>query len=136
MAEIKEFIIDDGAKEYSFKNKLGEVFAEFVFNPTDTGIFSRYKEVVEYLEKLEVSSEISENDIVKMDEAIKGQFKYLLNTESDVFRKYTPLTVFADGSFYVEKALEIVGNIIEDETGKRIDKKIAKLKKLAAKNGH
>lgn len=135
MENAKKFIIDDGSKEYCFENNFGEVFAKFRFNPVDTGILSRYKEVVEYLEGIELEDGFTEEKIIEIDKGISEKFAYLLNTESDIFAKYTPCTLFANGDYYVEKALTIIGDIIEDETGQRLKKKVAKMKKLAAKNG-
>ena len=134
-----EFIIDDGAKEYSFKNPLGEIFARFSFNPTDTGIFKRYDKLVEFLDNMDIESDgnvVDEEQIKTADNLLKEQFDILCgkNVSDGLFMMYEPLTLFPDGSFYAEIIIAQLGSIIEKETNTRINKKIAKIRKDVAKN--
>jgi len=136
---ITEFIIDDGAKEYSFKNPLGEIFAKFSFNPTDTGIVKRYDKVIESIDNLDtegLDEKESNEQIVAIDNMLREQFDILCgkNVSDGLFMMYEPLTLFPDGSFYAEVVLTQLGTIIEKETNTRINKKISKIRKDVAKN--
>ena len=44
------FVIDDGLYEVTFKNNNEEVFAKFSFNPSDTGLLSRYDSFIDFLD--------------------------------------------------------------------------------------
>jgi len=134
-----KIIIDDGSKEYSFENKFGRVFAEFIWNPADTGILTRFDEVVDAINKFSFTENASEEDnakdIVKLDALIREQTKYLLNLtdEGGVFNLYQPCTLFSNGDFYFEVLLEQIQKIIESELGERTKKKLAKIKKVTSK---
>lgn len=133
-----EFIIDDGAKPYSFVNPLGETFAEFSFNPADTGIVKRYEDLMKFIDNLDYSDEDLEDGkiILTVDNLLEEQFDLLFGKKmkDGLFMMYRPLTLFPDGSFYAEVILKQLGIIIEKETNTRINKKIAKIRKDVAKN--
>lgn len=130
-------VIDDGTQEYYFKNNLGEVFASVAFNPSDTGLFERYKGVAEYFENYDFT--INEKDpsesIIKIDNDIKEQINKLLNKDvSDtLFSTYTPCTIFANGDLFAEVALKYLGKWMGAETTARFNKKAQKIKQYTAK---
>lgn len=133
---MSEFItIDDGSKEYVFKNKLGEEFAKFSFNPTDPYIIKRFENVQEYMSSVSVSdSDDTAGAIVKLNEDIAEQFNVLCGKDvSGLFTLYAPLTLFANGDFYCEVVLEKIGDFIESELNVRFEKKKAKIKKALGK---
>lgn len=132
-------LIDDGVKEYEFKNKFGDVFARFRFNPADTGIVRRYDAIVEYFEKLEYPSDLSEDEVVeeikRLEDGIKEQFNVLCGypVADGLFMTYQPLTCFACGDTFAEIALENICKFVEEELDTRLAKKKAKIKKATAK---
>lgn len=129
-------VIDDGTKEYVFKNMQGKEFAKFNFNPSDTGILERYNDVANAFKGFEFDDEKdTASQIKELNNMLKEQFNYLTGTDisSDLFATYAPTTVFANGDFFAEVALEHIGTFIEEEMNVRLDKKLAKIKKIASK---
>lgn len=130
-------IIDDGTQEYNFKNNAGEVFASVTFNPSDTGLFERYKKVASYFESYDFSIDEKnpEESIIKIDNDVKEQFNVLLNKDvaASLFGVYTPCTIFANGDLFAEVALKCIGNWIGSETTARFNKKVANIKKYTDK---
>lgn len=49
-----------------------------------------------------------------------------------MFAVCNPLTLVSDGDFYVEKVLEGIGNLIEQVTNQRLEKKKTKIQKATA----
>lgn len=131
-------IIDDGAQEYTFTNKQGEVFAKFTLNGADTGIVSRYEELQKFLESYEL--DVDEVNVIekldKLNADLIEQFNKLLlqDTSNTLFMRYTPTTLFANGDMFCEVAFENIGKFIEQELDVRIEKKMAKIRKATAKN--
>lgn len=105
---MEEILIDDGSKEYSFKNHLGETFATFAFNPTDAGLLSRYDKAIEFFQKVKYPEDATIEDIVALENGIKEQFNLVCgkNVSDGLFGRYTPLTLFANGEMYCEIAIE------------------------------
>ena len=140
MGNDTEILIDDGAKEYTFKNLHGEVFAKFCFNPTDTGILDRYEGVVKFFEGIansiaSVAEDDMETEIKRLDKCIKEQFDLLCgkNVSDGLFSVYAPMTLFANGDFYAEVALDKISSFIEKEMNVRLEKKKARIRKDIAK---
>ena len=138
MNNVQNIIIDDGLKEFTFSNNKGEVFAEFAFNPADTGLLERYGKVVDAFNAIELKgdSEADVEEYIKtLSDTFKEQFDYLLNraVSEGLFRTYSPITIFANGDFYAEVILDQIGKIIEKEINVRIDKKAKKIEKYTKK---
>lgn len=136
MAENKKLIlnVDTGSVEVEIRDK-GEPIGTFKFNPNDMDIVNRYENVIESLQKMEISNENTEEAAFKISNEIKKQFDYLLNynVSEKIFCKCNPLTLTTNGDFYCEDVLEKIANIIEQVTEQRIKKKKAKIKKATAK---
>ena len=130
------FVIDDGLHEIVFKNNKGEVFAKFAINPADTGMLSRYDSFIEYLDSVNVPNDVQPEDIVRLESDIKQKLVELFNREvcKDIFKVYSPCTMFANGDMYIEVVVRHISDVIESETDVRLKKKIAKIKKATEKN--
>ncbi len=130
------FVIDDGLHEIVFKNNKDEVFAKFAINPADTGMLSRYDYFIEYLDSVNVPNDVQPEDIVRLESDIKQKLDELFNREvsKDIFKVYSPCTMFANGDMYIEVVIKHISDVIESETDVRLKKKIAKIKKATEKN--
>lgn len=132
-----QFIIDDGLHNVVFKNNNGEVFSEFSFNPSDTGLLSRYDSFIEFLEKLEIKDdEDTASQILAFEKSIKEKIDELFNrnVSESIFKIYSPCTIFQNGDMFIEVVINRMGDVIEKETDNRLKKKVAKIKKATAKN--
>ena len=132
-----QFIIDDGLHDVVFKNKNGEVFSEFSFNPSDTGLLSRYDSFIEFLESLEIKEDgDTASQILEFENSIKEKIDELFNrnVSESIFKTYSPCTIFANGDMFIEVVIKHMGDVIEKETDNRFKKKVAKIKKATEKN--
>lgn len=132
-----QFIIDDGLHDVVFKNKNGEVFSEFSFNPSDTGLLSRYDSFIEFLESLEIKEDgDTASQILEFENSIKEKIDELFNrnVSESIFKTYSPCTIFANGDMFIEVVIKHMGDVIEKETDNRLKKKVAKIKKATEKN--
>lgn len=132
-----QFIIDDGLHDVVFKNSNGEVFSEFSFNPSDTGLLSRYDSFIEFLEGLEIKDdEDTASQILSFEKSIKEKIDELFNrnVSESIFETYSPCTIFQNGDMFIEVVIKHMGDVIEKETDNRLKKKVAKIKKATAKN--
>lgn len=132
-----QFIIDDGLHDVVLKNKNGEVFSEFSFNPSDTGLLSRYDSFIEFLESLEIKEDgDTASQILEFENSIKEKIDELFNrnVSESIFKTYSPCTIFANGDMFIEVVIKHMGDVIEKETDNRLKKKVAKIKKATEKN--
>ena len=132
-----QFIIDDGLHNVVLKNKNGEVFSEFSFNPSDTGRLSRYDSFIEFLESLEIKEDgDTASQILEFENSIKEKIDELFNrnVSESIFKTYSPCTIFANGDMFIEVVIKHMGDVIEKETDNRLKKKVAKIKKATEKN--
>lgn len=134
--KANEYIIDDGKKEYFLKNKGGEIVAQFSFNPSDTGVISRYKAVVDYLNNYKIDENADAAEVLdKLNSDLMVQVDYMFygNIAKDLFAKLKPCSLTSNGDFFYELALEAIAKFIEDETGERMNKKLKKMNKYTEK---
>lgn len=132
-----QFIIDDGLHNVVLKNNKGEVFSEFSFNPSDTGLLSRYDSFIEFLESLEIKEDgDTASQILEFENSIKEKIDELFNrnVSESIFKTYSPCTIFANGDMFIEVVIKHMGDVIEKETDNRLKKKVAKIKKATEKN--
>lgn len=132
-----QFIVDDGLHNIVLKNKNGEVFSEFSFNPSDTGLLSRYDSFIEFLESLEIKEDgDTASQILEFENSIKEKIDELFNrnVSESIFKTYSPCTIFANGDMFIEVVIKHMGDVIEKETDNRLKKKVAKIKKATEKN--
>lgn len=135
--ETETFVIDDGLKKYEFKNAIGEVFGTLIFNPSDASILERYEAVIDEINNVrkDTTNVKGAEKMIEASRAFKKGLQKILNRdiEADLFSVYSPVTLMGEGDFYGEIILEKIGNAIEKETGKRVDKKLEKIKKYTKK---
>ena len=135
MAEAMKLTVDTGAVTVQVEDENGKLLGQFDFNPTDSNILKRYGHVVDFFNGLSLDEGLSETEqLAQMDalaDDIGGQFDLLLGGEvaAGLFAQCGPLTVMRDGRFFFEAVLEGVGSVIESVTKKRLDKKLARIRK-------
>lgn len=136
--DVMKLRVETGAVTVAVEDERGMEIGSFDFNPSDSNILSRYSRVVDFFNTISFDSNASdEEQIAQMDKLnsdIKAQFDYLLgyDVSEGVFGRCGPLTVTKNGDFFFEQVMEGVGGIIEKVTKKRLDKKMAKIRKAAA----
>ena len=139
MAEVSRLRVETGALTVEVEDERGAVIGAFDFNPADSNILKRYGAVVDFFNGVAFDEELPQEAQIaamnKLADDIAGQFDYLLGqgVSAGLFDKCGPLTVTKNGDFFFEQALEGVGAIIESVTKKRLDKKLAKIKKATEK---
>ena len=130
-------VIDDGRKEFTIENKLGEELGRFSLNPSDTNIVKRYDEVAEDFARLDkiLDTEDVPTAIKEGEAFIAEKINYILgyNVSDNFFGIMGALTPLASGKFYVEEVLEAIGSVISSETGARVKKLNAHLTKYTGK---
>lgn len=136
------FIIDEtGLKTYDIADRQGKIYGSFSFNPSDTNIIYRYENVVAALEKIACDLQTKEGltglDAIKeFDVIISEQINNLLGSDDAsqaLFSVMGALTPLPSGQWYLEVVLSAIRKVIEDETGERVKKFNAKIKKHTAK---
>ena len=139
MAEVSKLRVETGALSVEVEDELGHVIGTFSFNPADSNILKRYGAVVDFFNGVSFDEAMPEDEQIaamnKLADDIAGQFDYLLGAgvAEGLFAQCGPLTVTKNGDFFFEQVLEGVGSLIESVTKKRLDKKLAKIKKATEK---
>lgn len=139
MAEHMTLQVDTGAVTIDLTDKNGKKIGEFDFNPSDSNIFKRYENVVDFFNSVSFSENVGDDkkieEVNKLAEDIGKQFDYLFgySVADGMFSSCGALTVTANGDFFFEAVLEGVANLIEKVTKQRINKKLAKVRKATAK---
>lgn len=139
MADVMKLRVETGAVTVELEDERGDKLGAFTWNPTDSNILKRYGAVVDFFSG--VSFDGADDDeqqlrqMNKLCDDIAGQFDYLLGyaVSEQLFAKCGPLTVTRDGDFFFEKVLEGIGSLIEQTTKKRLDKKLARIRKATEK---
>lgn len=136
-----QIIIDDGFKTYELVNKEKKVLGVIAFNPSDVNIVHRYKKVVEELEKIDVNVK-AEGDTEETIEAIRQadeiayeKINYLANADvaKTLFSIMGPYSIMPSGQSFVEYIMEVIANIITQETGVRVKKMNKRIQKHTSK---
>lgn len=136
-----QIIIDDGFKTYELINKEKKVLGVIAFNPSDVNIVHRYKKVAEELEKIDVNVK-AEGDTEETIEAIRQadeiayeKINYLANADvaKTLFSIMGPYSIMPSGQSFVEYIMEVIANIITQETGVRVKKMNKRIQKHTSK---
>lgn len=132
--ETMKLSIDTGSVLVEIDDK-GEIIGKFRFNPNDLDIIKRYEKVVDALNNIDVPEDVKTDEIFKITDELKLQVDYLLNYKAseELFSMCNPLTLTANGDFYIENVLDGIGGLIEKTTDTRLKKKKAKIQKATAK---
>ena len=133
--------INTGFKTYDLVNEKDELLGQISFNPSDVNITQRYKKVVEDLEKMDVGEKTSNKaedlieSIRKADEIIYEKINYLTNADiaETLFSIMGPFSPMPTGQYFVEYIMEVIGNIITQETGARVKKMNKRIQKHTSK---
>ena len=133
--------INTGFKTYDLVNEKDELRGRISFNPSDVNITQRYKKVVEDLEKMNVGEKPSNESedliesIRKVDEIIYEKINYLTNVDiaETLFSIMGPFSPMPTGQYFVEYIMEVIGNIITQETGARVKKMNKRIQKHTKK---
>ena len=139
MSESMKLRVETGAVSVDVEDERGEKLGSFDFNPSDSNILKRYGAVVDFFNGVTVDETQDEEQQLqqmnKLADDIAGQFDYLLGYEvsEGIFGRCGPLTVTKSGDFFFEQVLTGIGSLIEQVTKKRLDKKLAKIRKATAK---
>lgn len=135
MAKARKPIIldvDTGYETVQIRDH-GEIIGEFKFNPADSNIATRYKEVAERFSKMQVKEDTGDaeqtEEITKICNEIKDQFDYLFSRKvSDgIFMSCGPLSVTSDGELYFTYILEKIGGVINAVMDKRTAEKMKRV---------
>ena len=140
------FTLDDGTREIIVQNNFGEEICKLHIRSGDLSIMDRYKklmeeypEIVKPLSDLHVEDDGS-SDISAEWEIIKGVEAKLIEKIDYVFGMKDAKKLFASrnafsgigGSFYIEKVLAMLGNVVAqtiDEEGEKTRKRLEKYTK-------
>ncbi len=132
----EELIINTGTKKYVIKDEHRRQMGEFFWNPSDTGILSRYNDVVEYFNSLDLKEgEDAEKFIVDADKGIVEKMSYLLNedTSTSLFSRVAPLSMLANGNVYAFEVLERIAGLVEKESKVRVNRANTRVNKYTRK---
>ena len=133
--------IDDGLKTYDIQNKEGKILGQFSFNPGDTGIVKRYNKALENFEKVfsEIDKIEDDAELEQYIDALDAKVYEFVDSifdadiASNFFSIMGPFSLLESGSFFVENVLDVIGSVIQSETGERVQKLDKKIKKHTAK---
>lgn len=114
--------IKTGDVSYDLKNERNEHIGTITFNPADYDIIRRAEDVEKWFSSLKIGDEISFDEFFAVTDKIKAQFDYLCNrnVSDQLFSVCNPLTSLADGSFYFAHIFEVVLDLVQSETKKRM----------------
>lgn len=134
-------ILDDGMRKYDIENRFGKKICSFYLNPSDTGIVERYNEVVKNLNNMsevlkENMKEKSNEEIaLEAENYIKTQYDYLFNTDisNTFFSVMGATSVLPNGKLFSQHVMEVIGELVKKETGKRLDKLNMRINKYTSK---
>ena len=135
MSEKMKLSVDTGSITVELEDKNGNVIGEFEFVPTDTDILKRFDAVVDAMNNLQMGDNPTADAIIQASDTVREQFDYLLGgkVSGGIFAKCGPFTTVKSGNFFFEEVLEGIGGLIESTTKQRINKKLSKARKAAAK---
>lgn len=112
----------------------GETVGKITFNPLDVDILKRYEKVIDALNVITIPNGEDVNSIFDVTDELKRQVDFLLGypVSDEIFAKCNPLTLTESGDFYIETVLSGIGDLLEQITKQRIERKKAKIRKAAA----
>lgn len=127
------------AEEYEFLDASGKPLFTISFHASDIAIIHRYDEVVEYLNKLDLSglqsSENTSEELARVENELASQLNKMFNSNiaDPIYSVMSPFTPLASGKLYIEEIIEKLGDLIETETGARLKKVQSRMSKYVAK---
>lgn len=127
--------VDTGKIVVPIEDTDGESLGKMTFIPTDMDILNRYGSVVEFFNNVKFSENPTEQEITEFAEKVKEELDYLLGypVSKDIFQRCSPLTIVSNGDFFFESVIDGIAEIAEQITNERVQKKLAKVRKVTAK---
>lgn len=138
MAESMKLRVQTGAVSVQVEDENGNPLGQFEFNPSDSNILTRYGTVAEFFNGISLEQDLPDQEqiaaMTKLADDIARQFDYLLDApvSQQIFAKCGPLTVTKKGDFFFEQILSGIGALIQQATKKRLDKKLARIRRATA----
>lgn len=128
-------------KKYDIVDLDGNVLGQFSFNPSDTNLKQRYKEVSKELNEIGTELEKKKQDNPGFDELdiydsiVYEKINYLLAADvaKHFFSIMGPFSLLEEGGFFVESVLSGLGNLIQEEMEKRKSKTEEKIRQHTEK---
>lgn len=127
---MKDIIIDDGSVKIAIKNNVGKDLGTLYFNPTDMGMMNRWEE---FIDKMNDIDDIGDDNFETVSQQIIDNIESLFIGASSFFEVTHPLSLSKDGDLYFEKVIDVLGNLVEEQTNQRIEKKLKKIEKVTGK---
>lgn len=133
--------VKSNVKTYNIVNHDEKLLCQISFNPFDTNIVHRHKKVQEELQILKENAAAKKGNktsweyMKEIEAEISKQIDYLLdaNVASALFSIMGAFSIMPDGRLWVEEVLDMIGSIIENETGTRIKKVRTKVQRYTKK---
>ena len=139
MADTMILKVNTGAVNVELHDEDGEKLGAFKFNPTDTGILTRYESVVDFFNSFEFEKDLNAEEtaekVKEIDRKIAEQFDFLFGYKvaDGIFSRCGACTVTDNGDMYFETVLESIAGLIESTMKQRVQKKMRKIKKYTDK---
>ena len=143
MADKYMFQIDDGTKCYQFTNKFGEPIGTMHFRGGDISIYERYNALLDDFDTLvaplsqltlkDDGTSNNDEDWAKIKQ-VESNFIERINAIFDsrdadnLFKNRNAFSTI-NGTFYVEKVLEALGNVVAQEMAEEQNKSKKRLEK-------
>ena len=130
--------VDTGAVTVEVEDERGERIGQFQLNPADSNILKRYGAVVDFFNGIKPEEGADGEEQIeamnRLADSVAEQFDFLLGYpgSGELFSRCGPLTVTRSGDFFFEQVLSGVGKLIESVTKKRLDKKMARIRRAVA----
>lgn len=127
------------SEEYEFLDASGNSLFTISFHASDIAIIHRYDEVVEYLNKLDLSglqsSENTSEELARVENELAEQLNKMFNSDiaDPIYGVMSPFAPLSSGKLYIEEIIEKLGDLIETETGARLKKVQSRMSKYTAK---
>ena len=135
----RKIVVNTGLVPVSIYNEeIGEKIGTIWFNPTDTGLITRYQEASERLRNLDIpdEEELTPETFARLNQEFRDLFDFLLNrsVSGELFKVCEPLARVNGGEYYfsvlLEAIIQLAGEVLDErnaESERRITAAVAEL---------
>ena len=135
----RKIVVNTGLVPVSIYNEeIGEKIGTIWFNPTDTGLITRYQEASERLRNLDIpdEEELTPETFARLNQEFRDLFDFLLNrsVSGELFKVCEPLARVNGGEYYFSVLLaaiiQLAGDVLDErnaESERRITAAVAEL---------
>lgn len=135
----RKIVVNTGLVPVSIYNEeIGEKIGTIWFNPTDTGLITRYQEASERLRNLDIpdEEELTPETFARLNQEFRDLFDFLLNrsVSGELFKVCEPLARVNGGEYYFSVLLaaiiQLAGEVLDErnaESERRITEAVAEL---------